>query len=232
MAVNYGAAREALDEVTSVDRDKAVVRGYAAGAAIEIRFVTRGAGSYSESWTEVEAAVDPAGLVLALRRQTPDEASLVREGLAVDPQTGDFLFDRAFVVEAAPADVALALLSAEIRAGLLALRDVALVTGEAGVRLERREWISEAPTLRAFAELAAKVALGVPSAWQAVGMVSAGYRGLARGGDEKRRAEVAALLKIQATRQEVLMRRGCTSALLIFVAAIAFSALIALLRSL
>ncbi|HEU4534455.1 MAG TPA: hypothetical protein VFS00_10070, partial [Polyangiaceae bacterium] len=223
--------RDALDEGATVEASKGVVRGYSAGAAIEIRFVTRGSGSYSESWTEVEAAVDTRGLLLALRRQTPEEESLVREGLAVDLQTGDDVFDHAFVVEAAPADVVLALLTPEIREGLLALRNVALRTGEAGVRLEQPAWVKDGARLRAMAVLAAKVALGVPAARASVDLVTAGYRGPARGGDGRPQREVEALRKIQAAREMALARRGCASAALIFLVAIAFSALVALLRA-
>lgn len=227
----YRAAREVLEGGVEVDVGKGVVRGLSGDVPIEIRFVTRGAGSYSESWTEVEAPVELRGLLLAVRPQTHEETSLVREGLAVDLRTGDAAFDVAFVVEVAPADVALTLLNAEIRAGLLALKTVSLVTGEAGVRLERREWEGDVGRLRALVELVAKVALGVPEAWRTVGLVTAGYRGPARGGDERRLQEVEALRQMQAKRASVLMRRGCVSAALIFFAAMLLSVLIAIARS-
>jgi len=70
--------------------------------------------------------VNPPRFVMDLRLQTGEELEQVRAGRAVDIIVGDEAFDDAFIVEAAPSDVAKKLLDAEIRRMLLAMRPVRL----------------------------------------------------------------------------------------------------------
>jgi hypothetical protein len=70
--------------------------------------------------------VQPPRFIMDLRLQTGEELEQVRAGRAVDVIVGDQAFDDAFIVEAAPSDVAKKLLDAEIRRMLLAMRPVRL----------------------------------------------------------------------------------------------------------
>lgn len=224
------AAREVLEGGVEVDTSKGVVRGLSGDVPIEVRFVTRGAGSYSESWTEVEAPVELKGLLLSVRPQTEHEEALVREGLAIDLRTNDAAFDDAFVVEAAPADVTLSLLNAEIRAELRFLQTVSLLTGESALRLEQREWESDVGRLRVLVKLVAKIARGVPDAGRTAGLAPAGYRGPVRGSDDGRRQEIVALRELQTRRALVLRRRDLVALVIVLIAVVLISILIAMVR--
>lgn len=68
--------------------------------------------------------------ILDLRRQTGEELEQVRAGRAVDVIVGDQGFDDAFIVEAAPSEVAKKLLDAETRRMLLALQPVRLCVSQ------------------------------------------------------------------------------------------------------
>jgi hypothetical protein len=73
--------------------------------------------------------------VMELRPQSETEALAVARGEAVDVAVGDDLFDRAFVIEAAPSNVVAALLDDATRARLLALSPCRLVCTDDRVRL-------------------------------------------------------------------------------------------------
>ena len=68
----------------------------------------------------------PPRFLMDLRRQTGEELQQVRAGRAIDVIVGDEAFDDAFIVEAAPSDVARKLLDAETRRRLLGLRPLRL----------------------------------------------------------------------------------------------------------
>jgi hypothetical protein len=70
--------------------------------------------------------VHPPRFLMDVRQQTGEELEQVRAGRAVDVIVDDQAFDDAFIVEAAPSDVAKKLLDAEIRRMLLAMRPVRL----------------------------------------------------------------------------------------------------------
>lgn len=61
--------------------------------------------------TKIEVTFEPCELMLELRAQTEREERAVSAGEAIDLSTGDPAFDRAFVVEGAPAPRALAVLA-------------------------------------------------------------------------------------------------------------------------
>jgi hypothetical protein len=70
--------------------------------------------------------VQPPRFLMELRRQTGEELEQVRAGRAIDVVVGDPSFDDAFIVEAAPSDVAKKLLDADTRRMLLAMQPLRL----------------------------------------------------------------------------------------------------------
>lgn len=100
----------------------------------------------------------PAPLELELR---PRLLGVVgpRLGLALDLEVGDPAFDHAFVVEGAPADLARALLSPELRERILELRPTRLCVTADGVRIEVGAMAIEAEPLLALLELGRAVAV-------------------------------------------------------------------------
>jgi hypothetical protein len=96
-----------------------------------------------------------------LRRQGPMDESRVRRGLAVDVQTGDAAFDGMFVVEAAPADVARALLTPDLRRELVALKPHKVRQVDGQLRVERFLHVTSPDEAIALVDLAARLAAGV-----------------------------------------------------------------------
>jgi hypothetical protein len=146
--------------------DGAEVRGTHRGVRMTYRFATRGSGSSSESWTEVEADV-PAAYPLAIhvRRHGWGDRTNIERGNMIDVEVGDAAFDAAFLVEAAPADVAKLLLDRDARAFLAEHRTVELDTIAAGDRKLLRfaipSWIEDehqaAALIQRLAGIAARV---------------------------------------------------------------------------
>lgn len=95
------------------------VSGTLRGEPLTFRFTHRGHGRVRQAWTELDVAVPPGGLSLALRVETMMARVLRDRGMYVDVQTGDARFDARFIVEAAPAHLARAFLDAKLRAALL-----------------------------------------------------------------------------------------------------------------
>lgn len=99
----------------------AVVRG------VPVRWDVLGGGRGSPVHTVCSVRLErPPHLLMELRRQTGDELEQVRAGRAVDVVVGDPAFDDAFIVEAAPAEVAKKLLDADTRRMLLAMQPLRL----------------------------------------------------------------------------------------------------------
>jgi hypothetical protein len=144
----------------------AAVTGRYQGIEVTYRFATRGSGSNSESWTEVEAAV-PASYPLAIhvRRHDWRDRTHIERGDMIDVKVGDAEFDRAFLVEAAPADVVRRLLDGETRALLGAHQPVELDTIVDGdrklLRLGIRQWIEDEAGAAALIERIAAIAARV-----------------------------------------------------------------------
>ncbi len=110
------------------DTDDNAVEGNLDGKELAYRLTYHGAGKQRRPWTEVLVKIPDVPFVLELREQSSSEISLRERGLAVDVVTGDPAFDDAFIVEAAPADVARHLLGADVRALLVGLQPVKVVT--------------------------------------------------------------------------------------------------------
>ncbi len=87
------------------------------GAALEVRVTARG----GSPWTSVRVACPGAPVELSLRPELPGEGIDKVLGMTVDHELGDAPFDDRFVIQAAPAEAAHHLLSAPVRAELMAL---------------------------------------------------------------------------------------------------------------
>jgi hypothetical protein len=208
----FRPALRALGRGATFDPRERAVRGHARGVAITVHYSFFASeyqdGHDDRASTQIEAAADAGELVLALRRRAPGDGALVARGLAVDVPTGDVTFDGAFLVEAAPADVARALLDPDLRAALLARGVTAVVTTDRGVRLTAPTWVADRGGLEALIGLATDLSLGIAAAHRRVEQGAAGYRGPARAGDERRRVEIDALRAILARRAALAARRG------------------------
>ena len=103
--------------------DATAAFGNHGGTVVRFQLTTRGAGKSKEWWTELEVVV-PAAYPLAIhvrRRRWLDHTRMTRSDV-VDLPLGDEPFDEAFVVEAAPEDIARKLLDAGVRSFLSALQ--------------------------------------------------------------------------------------------------------------
>jgi len=227
----FAAAREALGDGAKFDTKDECLRGRVGEIDVAIRYTLRGAGSSSEKWTEVEVAVPLRDLVLSIRPQTSTEDGFIREGLAIDLQTRDAPFDAAFVVEAAPSDIALTILDEEVRKDLLSLHPIALVTFAQGVRLEESGWVENVERMRAMAALVANVSRRIPSVWEEAAREIEGYRNPKDSLEAKRDEEIAAVRKVQSDREAEIQRRGCMLAILIVVVIIVFNVIVILAKS-
>jgi hypothetical protein len=143
------------------------------GLPVVYRFESRGAGSSSESWTEVDVYVSPAyPLTLHVRRQVASDTAHIVRGTMIDVEVGDLAFDPAFLVEAAPADVARQLLDREARCYLAAHAEIDLETvvtnGRKVLRLGIRGWLEELPEALAAIEVTTRIVSRVRDAFAAV----------------------------------------------------------------
>ena len=104
-------------------------RGTLDGAALEFRYTARGRGKYAVPWTEIDVAWPAAyPLELYVRRQRWSDKREIDRGAMVDVTLGDRAFDQQFLIEAAPAEIARALLDAPMRRVLAAHVRVELTT--------------------------------------------------------------------------------------------------------
>jgi hypothetical protein len=182
-----------------------------AGVPVELRFNLLGGYTLDhqseppEESTQVRAEVDARQLELTAKLRTSliiDKVA-ARMGFVVEVPTGDEAFDRAFCVEAAPVDVALAVLNAEVRSAMLKLHVSKLEIGERGVQFEAQGWATEEARLSALFELAEKVALATSAAWRTLRAAASGYR-LAPASKLRReqRQEIEALQAKRASRKK------------------------------
>jgi len=158
------------------DRGGRSARGAREGIPTEVRFALRGTGyertSHDRRWTEVDVQL-PKGYALSLfvrRHEWTDPHQIAREAM-VDLELGDAAFDRAFLVEAAPAQIARTVLDASIRR-LLASYDAASLTTEAledrpVVRLTVRTWLN-ADAITAAIDALVSLSAGLRDAYAAL----------------------------------------------------------------
>jgi hypothetical protein len=132
------------------DRGGRSARGAREGIPTEVRFALRGTGyertSHDRRWTEIDVQMPKGyGLSLFVRRHEWTDLHQIERNAMVDVELGDAKFDREFLVEAAPAQIARMVLDPSIR-GLLASYDAASLTTEAladrpVLRLTVRTWL-------------------------------------------------------------------------------------------
>jgi hypothetical protein len=120
----------------AVDPGTASVHGRFHGVATTFRLATRGGGSASERWTEIDCEL-PRGypVVLHLRRHTSGDQLRIARGEMVDVVVGDLRFDDQFLVEGAPDAVIRRLLSPEVRGYLVGHSVITLDTVDDRLRL-------------------------------------------------------------------------------------------------
>ena len=118
----------------TLDRRDRVARGLREGILTAVRFAVRGTGyertSYERRWTEIDVRT-PSGYPLSLyvRRHEWTDLHQIERSAMVDVQIGDPAFDRAFLIEVAPARIARMLLVPSVRRVLTSC-DAAVLTTE------------------------------------------------------------------------------------------------------
>ena len=153
--------------------DASTASGKSHGVAVTFRFESRGSGSNSESWTEIDVEVPRAyPLSLHVRHHGSSDRASIASGEMVDVQLGDAAFDEAFLVEAAPADVVRILLDHDARGLLAAHPRVELDTVDVGerrvLRLAILGWVEQTATATAAIGAVARIATRVREAFAAV----------------------------------------------------------------
>jgi len=147
--------------------------------------------------------------VMELRPQTMDEQRAVSRGDAIDVEMGDVVFDRAFVVEAAPSHIVRILLGEPMRFALLSLAPCRFAS-EAGHASLRKQGTCIEP------DVVARIVTACVDFGQSVRRLpedlarqreSAGYRGGrfdVRPEDEAQAAEeLAAVKEVRRTRRQI-----------------------------
>ena len=208
-----------VGETVVVNQETGAAAGRVRGFSVRFAFLTRGAGSSSEAWTEVEVDVEHEPLVLGVRRQGRREERLIEEGLAIDVEVGEPVIDGAYLIEGAPAAVVKRLFPAAVCAKLGAVDPDEVETRAAGLRVAKRGWKEDQASVAALVDLAVSLAEQVEPAITETENVEApkprsAYRGDAVSAEEKERwraarremteRQAAELANLEATR----VRRG------------------------
>jgi len=139
---------------------------------------------------------------LELRAQTSRERSLRDRGLAVDVVVGDPVFDEAFIVEGAPAEIIRELLNPELRQALLALRPVEVTTSAGTMVVASPGQIVDLVPARRL--IAAAVALGRVRAASASADAALDEGGLRLGDPYRAEPDADAARAARAARDEEL----------------------------
>ncbi len=208
--------------------------GARCGTPVRVELVTRGTGRTAEEWTVLEAVL-PAGYPLALhiRRHHWLGVTRVARGGVVDLPLGDAAFDRAFLIEAAPEDIARPLLDPGARDVLRTFRRVELDTVAIAdfkvLRLAIRGWIEDVSAALVAIDFLVELGVRVADVYLAVdGVMPARMAGSplpppldqrpARPVPAVRAVEVAALEAMRTRRA----RRYMVTAVVAFVVALVF----------
>jgi hypothetical protein len=136
------------------------------GLAMEVRFISRNDGWSISQCTRIDVEL-PRGYPLALnirRYQRQDHGGIAR-GEVIDLKLDDPEFDRTFLVEAAPSDVAKRLIDADARSFLMCHRMFDLFDARIGdrhvIRLEAPGWVLDPVKVRVALEFLARLGLRV-----------------------------------------------------------------------
>jgi hypothetical protein len=129
---------------------------------VSVRYTTRGEGSWSEAWTQVDAELPstfPLELIVAARR-----------GFASDARLPAPDFHATFLVDGAPRSIVSELLDSRLRQLLMSLhaQQVELETIAGTLRLSIRGWLEDANALAAMCDALAHVCRRVGDVYAAV----------------------------------------------------------------
>jgi hypothetical protein len=188
--------------------DRWTATGKWRGHSVTFRRVLRQDGSYSTWWTEIDVSAPAASDVwLEVRPMTPDLA----RGDTVQVPTGDLAYDAAFHVKAGPSDVIPMLFDERLRGRLLALKPVAVLSIEGGVRVEKEARLVSLESAREAVDVAVELVARIPEAFAAADrkalLESGVYRGQTAGITAQRKAEVARLVAAERAFREEVDRR-------------------------
>jgi hypothetical protein len=148
------------------------VMGARQGIGFALRFTTRGSGSSSVSWTEVDVDM-PRNYPLSInvRRHGWLDRGRIERGDMIDVQLGDPAFDDAFLVECAPADVARILFDEPARRFIAHYDPIELTTEPVGdrriLRLAVRGWLEETSSAVQAVDGATRIGARVREAYAA-----------------------------------------------------------------
>ena len=111
---------------------------------LTVRYGLQAGGKQQPKRTVCEAwLAQPTDLEMELRPETAREVSLVEHGRAIDLVLGDEAFDDSFVVEAAPSDLARALLDRNARTGLLTFHPCVVTLADGKLRFVKTGYLDE-----------------------------------------------------------------------------------------
>jgi hypothetical protein len=162
------------------------VRGHLLRFGSEARSRNMRVRETRRTWCRVELPAALPPFEMDLRPETRTEARDVARGLAIDLIVGDAAFDESFIVEAAPFEMAKALLDEPARTGLLAFHPCRMTIANGELRFAKGASLDEFAEVRRVLELCAHVASrlqSLPAQFheqrlaQAHGGELAGYRG-------------------------------------------------------
>ena len=201
-----------------IDNDRGTVAGSFDGRPVRCALTSRGDGSSAVSYTEVSVGMSGPSIQLELRPQSLAETIDVRRGLAVDVTTGDAAFDRAFIVEGAPADAVRQVLEdTMLRASILALGKIEVTQQPGTLIFARPGWVWGAELIT-MADVAGTLAASLAAVGARTGPSHAGsYRSQPDAGHG---AELDALEEVRARRGRKMRTRSIVllAAALLFVA--------------
>jgi hypothetical protein len=124
-----------------------------------VRYGLRAGGKNTPKRTVCVASVPAAtALEMELRPETARELRNLEHGRAIDLVLGDDAFDDSFIVEAAPSDMARALLDRNTRTALLAFHPCVLTLSGTELRFVKTGWLDEHAEIARVLALCADVA--------------------------------------------------------------------------
>lgn len=197
-------AARTLGAAAIIDEAEAAVRGSTGEIGVAVRLADRA----GEPWTSFEVATARSPVVLYLTPASLVDGAFTRARLVANVKTGHAEFDLRFRLEAAPADVARALLDPSLRDRLLALHPVELEIERTLVRVAKKGWLEDGAQMRLAIDAVAAAAGCLAKTIEDATLAGAGYRdtGNATRTEIARRgaAEVASLAAVRRRRQAAI----------------------------
>jgi hypothetical protein len=133
------------------------VKGHVLVFGSEARSRNMPAREARRTWCRVELPAALPPFEMDLRPETRTEVRQVEHGLAIDLIVGDAAFDESFIVEAAPAEMAKALLDEPARTGLLAFHPCRMTIADGELRFSKGAALDEYAEVRRVLELCSHV---------------------------------------------------------------------------